>query len=399
MTKSSPNALSLFQLRDTYTDGPSAFSKPQYEYLATSGRPEAVQIRATLERWFSKYPAEARSDLSSRFCSPGDGQHVSAFFELALHELCRCLGCAVLPHPDVPGVQTHPDFLVTPASGEPFYLEAVATGESPDEVGARKRTEVVYDALNRMESPNFFIGMDVLGSPATPPPVAALRRFLEKQLASLDPDKVPERVEERPHWSFKHDGWEVVFFPIPKSQQARGRGGVRPLGIQMSPAMWVDSPPAIRNVLEAKAKRYGASLERAYVVAVNGTGVFLDDIDVEDALFGSLVFESVETSEGFRSRWVRAPDGVFWGPKGPRNQLVSAVLMATRATPWSLDCGARLYLNPFAQQPAPETLKQLPQTLVVDRTFRRLPGRSLKELLGLPLRWPADEPAVPVESE
>jgi len=49
---------------------------------------------------------------------------------------------------------------VTPPAGNPFYLEAVlATGESETAAAARARLNSVYDVLNALECPNFFISV------------------------------------------------------------------------------------------------------------------------------------------------------------------------------------------------------------------------------------------------
>ena len=75
-------------------------------------------------------------------------------------ELLLCLGYSVECHPDVPNGLKHPDFLACSPRGDDFYLEAVLANEASDEKVAEKaRMNVVYDTIDRIESPNFFVGM------------------------------------------------------------------------------------------------------------------------------------------------------------------------------------------------------------------------------------------------
>ncbi len=97
-------------------------------------------------------------------------------------------------HPEVANTAHRPDFLVTPLEGETFYLEAVlSTDESREQTAARARMNQVYDALNRMNSPNFFIGMTLAGAPSTTPPARRIRAFLERELSRLDPNEIVAR--------------------------------------------------------------------------------------------------------------------------------------------------------------------------------------------------------------
>lgn len=164
---------------------PAAYAEPEFTYLDQSARPEVERIRNVLEAWFSRYPEAGRADLRSRLRSTSDHQHRSAFFELLLHELLSRLRCRVTLHPNPPtGTNRCPDFLVVPERGDPFYLEAVvATDESAAERAAQARMNAVYDVLGRLDSPHFFIGIRLRGTPATPPPASKIRSFLFGRLA------------------------------------------------------------------------------------------------------------------------------------------------------------------------------------------------------------------------
>jgi hypothetical protein len=152
------------------------YSESTYRYYNQSARPGVAAMREMLERWFANFPEAGQAHLRGHFCSPIENQHQAAFFELYIHELLVRLGFAVEVHPAPGSVGTRPDYLATQEGTPKFYLEATLAGvPSADQQAAGSRTAVVYDAINTMESPNFFIKVEVRGTPATPPPARQMR--------------------------------------------------------------------------------------------------------------------------------------------------------------------------------------------------------------------------------
>jgi hypothetical protein len=165
---------------------PKRYLEPIYAYYRDSERPGVAAIRALLEEWFLEVPVDERLDLRQRFRSPIERQHRSAIFELFLHHsLLRC-GFEVEFHPDIAGVTTHPDFLVRRNGQALFYFEAIAVSNSAGEEAAANRMNQVYDSLNNLQSPDFYLGLRVEGAPQTPVPAARLRTALARWLAELD---------------------------------------------------------------------------------------------------------------------------------------------------------------------------------------------------------------------
>lgn len=126
---------------------------------------------------------------------------------------------------------------------------------------------------------------------------------------------------------------------------------------------------------------------------MNSLELFLDgDDDVERALFGREAIESWKTLDGVRKRPVRQPDGLWRGPRGPRNQHVSAVLVGAHVEAWGL-ARAKLWLveNPWALRPLTLDLPGARRGRV-----RRGdgfvtwsdPARTLLDAFGLPESWP-----------
>jgi hypothetical protein len=381
---------------DRSGDGPPKHSEPRYQYLNRSGRLDIGRIRVTLEQWYARYPEEHQRDLLGRFRSDDDAHHVAAFFELYLHELLIRLDCRVVLHPELSGgVSTRPDFLVERLDGERFYLEAaLATDESTEEASKRRMINVVYDTLNRMESPNFFIGVEPVGSPTSSPPGREIRSFLERELAKLNPDDVAQLIEKggyraAPEWRFEAAGWRAKFFPIPKSPDARGKPGVRPLGMWFHGVHQITTWQAIRDSVLAKAGRYG-ELDLPYVVAVDVFAEHQDRIQVMEALFGQEQIV-IRWSGGIpgKAEPARAPNGVWTSETGPRNTRVSAVLIGENVLPSRAAAPTLcLYHNPWAKRAYRGALTRLPQAVPVVDHMEWRDGLHTADALGLPKDWP-----------
>ena len=153
-------AITLFDDKSRADRRPSRRNEPIFDYLNDSARRPVASIREILEAWFRHYQDSAKRDLRGRFRSEIASDHLGALFELYLHELLCSMGFEVRVHPDLPGArQTHPDFLAS-IDGRPcFYLEATLAGPSRENLGEQARINQVYDTLNDMHSPNFFLAI------------------------------------------------------------------------------------------------------------------------------------------------------------------------------------------------------------------------------------------------
>jgi hypothetical protein len=186
----------LFDIVERTELRPKKRHESLFEYCNVSARRPVVYIRELLKTWFRRFPETVQRDLRSRFRSPIDAHHLGAFFELYLHELLTAMGLEVQVHPHLSGGKpTHPDFLVLKRGQRLFYLEATLAGSSRDEAAENARISQVYDTLDCMPSPNFFLFIQYNGTPATPPPGSRLRQELGQWLSSLDPDEMAQRLK------------------------------------------------------------------------------------------------------------------------------------------------------------------------------------------------------------
>jgi hypothetical protein len=368
-------------------------AESDFAYLSRSGRAEMARTRALIEDWFARYPAEHQSRLRSRLRSD-DIAFPAAFFELYLHELLLVLGYAPTVEPLAGTKGRSPDFLVSRPDGSSFYLEAcVVSAKSKDEVAAERRANQVYDQIDKLSSPDFFVGIEIREHPSVPPPGQQIRRFLQHNLASASWADVSAAMdrggrEDVPRWRFSHDSWEVDFFPIPKKSEERGSQETRPLGMWFYDARTLSDVADVRAAIVRKAGRYG-DLGRPFIVAVNVLSGFTDEDIVLKSLLGRTQFTLARSTTGVTANWGRAPDGVWTSPKGPRYTRLSGVVVAHGAKAWSVSNSKLWYCpNPYAANPLPAPFPRLPRLDIVEQKYVPVDGASPAEIFDLGRQWP-----------
>lgn len=395
--------MKLFDEWERTETRPAKNHEPKFEYVNLSARPAFIAIRRLLEDWFSRYPDSPESgkrDIRNRFRDRNDQNHTGAFFELFLNELFRRLGYTLIPHPDIPGVPTHPDFLVQRDGRSCFYLEATVPESRQVKGSDLKRLNQVHDALQKVQSPDYFLDISHFGYPTTVASVKPLLRKIERWLRELDYQEILRACSDGdlfalPVFTGNVGGMEISVRPLPKSEATRGKEGVDPVGVfGEAAAHVVDTTSAIREAAKAKRKRYGR-LNLPYVVAINVLEKFIRMRSVEnvvDAVFGREAVRHTSYLDGSeKMEEVRIRDGLWINERGPTNQSISAVLVFLGMWPWNLaDIESVLVQNPFADYPLKESLPL--KKIVGDRTTGKLDeiaaARSIGDVLGLSTPWP-----------
>jgi hypothetical protein len=366
---------------------PKGNGEHPFTYTDRSSRLAAANVRDFLERAFSHYPAERQAELVARLRSDG---YRAGSFELILHELLRLRGIPFEVEAPKDGTAKRPDYLVGP-DGHSFYLEAVlATDESPERVAEHKRLGDLVDIVNRTPSDNFFVGFQIETWGPGQPSAKSITEYLTIKLRALDPDDdsiwIGPQGPQSPEWVWEHQGWRIVFRPMPKKESARGASGRRVVGMISEGLRAMSTAEAIRGAIGRKATRYGA-MDRPYVIAVNVLRWPLDDIDCIEALYGTV--EAVEHSGDGVMHMVRKRDGVL-GPE--QNTRVSAVAFFEDVDPWNAGTRKAVIVhNRFAKRPLPFGTLGLPDARYLGGdVLKRDGGKSLGELVRLPTDWPSE---------
>jgi hypothetical protein len=177
--------MKLFEDKVRTDLNPAKHLDDSYDFYDRSSFKEVEEIRVKLNDWYGHYPEQDKVDLLFRFRD----SFSSAFYELFIHELFRRQGFTLLPHPELPNSTKRPDFLAKKGSIE-FYLEArEATDLSDAEKSLKNRTNVLYDTINTMNSPNFFLRINDLNFKSDLSPSGRkIVNFLEKEVVKYDPD-------------------------------------------------------------------------------------------------------------------------------------------------------------------------------------------------------------------
>jgi hypothetical protein len=351
------------------------------------------QIRDVIEKWADAYPAGRKLDLVGRLRSPDNRQWTGAFWELYLHETFRRSDYEVSVHPTVPASRRQPDFLVTSPTAE-FYVEAKSIfGKSTDGEDARLRG--VFDEINRVTSPNFFVNLHVGQVGPRALSTKGLKAELETWLGNLDPDEVDptdllSETGRRYLWS--SDGWQLEFRPMPIRAGARGRGNHRPLGMWSSgEARQVDDEGPLRNALKDKGSAYG-KLDKPLLLALSVNTGFDRSFETMNALYGSamVVFNRADPDSAHNSH---SANGYFGSPGAWQHSHVAGVLIGPNIGPWIVASVApTLWAHPSPVETVPSLDIWHHAALDGDRVETTAARRQPWELLGIAPDWPSGDP-------
>jgi hypothetical protein len=370
------------------------FNESPFAYYNISARSGIAAIRELIERWYEEFPDAGKTDIRGRLRSGRQTDFRSAFFELYLCQLCRCSGFSVAIYPGMEhhSRESHPDFLLS-HNGEPaLYVEGTLAQEPQNTTATKRRQAELEDAINRLNCPNFWLLLDTSGTATENIPVAKARKKLQLWVEGLNPEQVAKdrkiKSAALPVFTDSFGGLTITITAYPKSPDRRGNTGDRPLGaVVPDELLECDAHDDIRQAVLRKAKCYG-ELKLPYIVAINVMNDLLDFDDILDGLFGQPTMEALL---GPQRRVVRAANGAWRGKTGPRNAVVSGVMIANNVHPTTIGTETPLLVhNPWAQMPLPIDAFGLPQKSFDPVTGKIIShsGSSARDILGIPAPWP-----------
>lgn len=357
-----------------------------FAYLNRSSGPQASRVRHLVGQWVDRYPAQHRETIIARFRSAINEHHLGAFFELFLHELIlRCGHRVVAIESRVSHTRTSPDFLIENKNGSRFFLDGVlATAHSQPESAAHARLNRALAAIDAIRSPAHFLAVEVTGAATAPLSIWKIKRGLAIWIARLA--GVEAMGDTLPFRHVEH-GVRIIIRAWPRrdAQESNLSTGVRHLR-----AMTITRDAEVDTVLKKKISAYGC-LDHPYVVAVNAFGNFQLEGNAIDALLGNqpiLMGESTKRTRAGKEDGHRRY-GIWVGPRGPRNNKLSAVISLESIDPWNFaHRKGRLIHNPWATRAFPPFDLGVGEVNFLGNSFRRTKGRSIARLLGVPQRWP-----------
>ncbi len=283
---------------------------------------------------------------------------------------------------------TRPDFTGLLRGTPRFYLESTLAAESNVTIASEARLSQVLDALNIVNSPNFYLNLSLRGLIDKSPPTSKMRSCVEDWLNSLDPNQIAGLSGKRgqeipPSYVWKGNNWELILTGVPKPIEERKMPGTRSI-ISITRDWGPINAPSLFNALKSKAGRYG-KLDLPYILGVNAADFSVGEYSLMNALFGSLAFS-------FRTLgWSRKRDGLLMGAKGQKYARISAVLFVSGLAPETV---ARrtpiLWHNPWANKPLnPKVWEGTQRTLNLNSSeWEERHGKPVWEIFGLSPTWP-----------
>lgn len=379
--------MNLFESSNRTFLGYAGHNEDSYFYLNRSGRRDASRIRNLLESWFARYPLEEQPELHKRFLSSFD----AAFFELMIHEMLCRLNCSVIVHPEIPKTSKRPDFCAIFPNGTKTIVEAVlVTDTSADEAAKNACINTLYDVINRINMPEYFINIKWYENPdRTQPSGRRFRSHLEQSIASI---KNGSYKHERGHnctdeaalFSFTDGNFRLEYSLIRKSEQLYGASSVA-IGIYPPEYRWGGAASAIFKTVSKKATRYGL-LESPYIIAFNYNRPFgMHTNDTISALYGSHVDHmNHEDNAGPDSHNV---NGIWHNATAPQNTRLSAVIGASVTLYGLSRSNLCIFQNPWAKHRVELKQLRMPSASPGPRGIIWEEGAMIHELLDLPLTW------------
>jgi hypothetical protein len=194
-----------------------------------------------------------------RFAS--DERFESAFWELYLHEAYRRSGA---------GPVIHPDLAVT-LNGHRAYIEAVRVSATPAKASKQARLTAVEAVLESMPTSNVRLQFSWHRIGETSLATRQLKTELTRWLAGLDYAEIIRTAKASgdcftgPTLPWRDGDWHLTFTALPVTPRPRtGLIGARGPGR----ASGVDNVTGLSRVLDAKANKYGTSLDAPLTIAV-----------------------------------------------------------------------------------------------------------------------------------
>lgn len=385
-----PSRFRLFGEYDRIDQAPKRHKESSYSFLDRIKNPYCERLRSLLEMWFEEYPPREAPDLANRFKSDLRRQHFPAWWELYIFSLFKKLGFNIDVHPTIAGSTNQPDFSMQ-RNGLEFYIEAATFFSEIEDDHQMDLNNAIYDAINTLSNPNFFVGLDIDKRGTQYPRIKDITRPLEKWLDSLDPD-VAEYDENEdplpPEHIISTKDWRLRFSAYPLPLKHRDKGG-RLLAAYPVSAGWLDDREAAYQKMKAKRSKYG-DLDKPYVIALLPWAPFFNTEDAVDALFGEIRYSYIENGPvGQEAKRYRLNNGI--GQKGgEQGRGVSAILLGLGFDLWNpIEALPQLWLNPWAKNPIEADNFPFPVTrLEGDGTLSHSKSRtSASSVFGLPPDW------------
>ncbi len=368
---------------------------PEYEFFNRCPRPEVENVRRLVEAWFDAMPDPEKPRLLRSLRSRDNMEHWSAFFELYCYQLLLRNDLDVIMHS--PGGSNRAKDFRPKRKDVDIEVEAVVCTDSATQ---QTQEDILNTVLDYVDSNGWVAGfryeLEIEHKSDNLPPLNALAADIRRWASAyhradlravLEKDgynALPTRIFDKGDWTFR-----LTLVPRP-SDEIDYAGFKKAIGVGPVEGGIIRNEKALWNTLKRKASHY-QEYSFPFMIAVDSILEFpmQDEIDILQALFGTeqLAYNPITR----KKRMARAPDGLWIGPKGPRNRHVSGVLVVNELkAPSVAKAKTRLYLHPWAYRPLQVGTISVPTSTWDKSTGQKidLPGKQPWETFNLPQDWP-----------
>ncbi len=346
----------LFKDRERTRKEPLRRGEGLFEFYDSCASPGYDEFRAVVNGWLAQMPAGDRNGLITRIRYGGDREFGASLAELSLHAFILGSGCRASSHPEVPGSTKRPDYAATDQAGAPLaYVEVTTVNPPAAQEAEKNRENPVYNAIDAAKIPaGSALGYKLVragkNSPALGLLVANVERWARDNAEAAKTKEVSK--------TFTAGDWVVELD------------------------------------LYSGARKYGA-LDKPYLIAVaDGKDQLFSKDSINSALTEAVFGDEIVQFKGSTAHIAHAKNGFWHGPKGPRNQHVSGVLLLPETGLWKLreeKWQPVLAINPWAERPLPEALRTMRRFEADNGRWVFRKGERFSNVVGLPDPWPPAE--------
>lgn len=382
---------------------PASMTESHYSFLNRMSMPYWVKIRQLLEYWIVHLPIAMRGDIIGRMKSGDDKDFLGAFWETYLYIIFKNLDFEATVHPKINEYKNRPDFMLN-IKGKHYIVEATASSTSSKKP-QYKIWDQVYDIINKIDSPYFFLNLELICAGTEQPSISKSLSKLESKLKILGSSNEDEEELQNISNNFVYyicdRDWKIKITVFSKNKLRNKK--IRPIGIStLGIGLGIPNSKDSREIFlkalnKKKASHYGKILN-PYIIAISLDSYYPYDYIVLDALFGNHQINIPEADPN--RKWSSNEPSCFWREYDGRNNSVSAVVVAHRLKPSSIvKSEPTIWHNPWAKYPISDNIFPWKSYRIDSQNTLHMTESRIQtyEILGLDEDWPGPEDPLIIE--
>ncbi len=358
-----------------YTE-PSLSAESIYAFLDRSSLPEYERVRCMLQRWVDRYPSEHHRQIVNSMRVKGSGSRANdkrfyaAFFELFLHEFLSSKEGSVEAQPLIG--KRRPDFRVRVNLNDftqlTYIVEATVINLESSTALERDQKELsLWDTLNEISSPDFFLHLETQGKLESLPTKRDLTRHFQKLIKETDYSdqlRIYMLCDQNPNLLpttlFQHGNWTLIGRLIPVLPENRPKTG-RLIWRYPSRVSYIDDIGKTKDRLYEKANQHKIVENLIIALQCDQTNDRLDEALMGKRGRSFRGQREITRTGAFQSLFYnRRSDGFWANNSGSQNQHVLGVVAFSNLHPWSIgNTKAVFYSNPYVDKPLPDWTKSI----------------------------------------